>query len=91
MSSSKDNRRLQLAFLSVFGAPENRNPDQELVYEYLKQVCFAKRPILYAGPTGMIDMMQVASNEGRRTVFLDIENMIRLAQHSHQTVTSARS
>ena len=63
-------RRLQLAYLAVFGPPETRNEDQKAVMRDMESFCHAYRLSTEALTTGEYSHENTLVNEGRRSYWL---------------------
>ena len=71
-------RRLELAYLSVFGDPAKRTTDQQLVMRDLESHCFAYRLVSEArGPQdGELAVQRAIFNDGRRSVWLRVRGLV---------------
>jgi len=69
-------KRLNKAFLSVFGDPNRRSSDQELVLEHLRE-CSGKDNLMFGGSRNIEFNPYIAAHlDGARSQFLIIERRI---------------
>lgn len=69
-------KRIRVAYQHVFGADgTNRNAQQSLVVEHLKQMLEA--PVFVQGHEGRYDPIAAALNDGSRTTILNILNLLK--------------
>ncbi len=69
-------RRRELAYLAVFGDPDKRSTDQQLVIADLESHCFAYRLVSEATSTGEVAANRALFNDGRRSVWLRIRGQV---------------
>ena len=90
--SQIDQRRLQLAYLAVFGGEESRTSDQKLVWRDIESFCHAYRLSIEAVSGGEIPMNNALVNEGRRSYWLRARGQIIAAQMPEpELIKSSRS
>lgn len=81
MAAAKDStRELANAFEAVFGQPETRTREQQLVAAELEHRCFFREPILALKRTGGMCPEYGRWGEGRRSVWLIILAQLDAAQ-----------
>jgi hypothetical protein len=68
--AATETRRLQQAYLAVFGPELTRTSDQQLVWRDLESFCHAYRPCAEALRSGEYPENNLLYNEGRRAVWL---------------------
>lgn len=73
-------RRLELAYLAVFGPPDKRSTDQQLVMQDIEGFCHAYRLIVEATDNHALDPLSAILNDGRRSVWLRARGHIIRAQ-----------
>ena len=76
VSAVSETRRLQKAYLAVFGPELTRTSDQQLVWRDLESFCHAYRPCAVALASGEYPENNVLYNEGRRAVWLRARGQI---------------
>jgi hypothetical protein len=77
--------KLALAFVRVFGADDvRRDAPQRMVWGYLEQLCYRRRPTIVPGADGNVDPLRMAAAEGHRDVLLQIEELLRHASEVEQ-------
>ena len=69
-------RRLELAYLKVFGPLDTRDADQRLVWADLEKHCKVNALSAEARTDGEIAHLKTYFNEGRRSVYLHIRGNI---------------
>lgn len=69
-------RRLALAYLSVFGDPDKRGGDQRLVWADLESFAYAHRLVTEKRDDHAIDIHASLFNDGRRSVWLRARGQI---------------
>ncbi len=72
-------RRVALAFLNVFGAPQRRTGDQRLVVEHLRAMCGRDVAIFQQDKIGNFDPLRAAHTDGAQTQFLIIKRQVAVA------------
>lgn len=85
----KKRRALSRAYSLVFGAhPESRTPAQKAVFADLALIGFDRCPLLMntQDNNGSIDPLRLASNDGKRTVFLHIQRHLEESASSPDPV-----
>jgi len=78
--SQVDQRRLQSAYLAVFGAEEARTTDQKLVWSDIESFCHAYRMSVECVSGGALPIENTLVNEGRRSTWLRARVHILAAQ-----------
>jgi hypothetical protein len=71
--------RLNRAYAQVFGEDGKRSTAQQAVWDDLASGSFEFRSLVVPNPSGMIDPLRVAWNDGRRSMFLYVRESIRRA------------
>ena len=69
-------RRLELAYLKVFGPLDTRDADQRLVWADLEKHCKVYALSAEARTDGEVAQLKTYFNEGRRSVYLHIRGQI---------------
>ena len=69
-SPQLDQRRLQMAYLAVFGDEKSRTADQRLVWRDLESFCRAYRLSCESLTDGEYALNNTLVNEGRRSVWI---------------------
>ena len=78
--------QLATAFKRVFGVDEaHRTSDQILVWNTLRDWCYANRPIFVPDKVGQICPYRAAVTDGRRSVFLDVEKAVNFDPSAGQS------
>lgn len=78
-------KRLDKAFLGVFGDPKRRSSDQQLVYDHLRE-CSGKDNLVFGGSKNpAFDPYTAAQLDGSRAQFLIIERRIASAMREPDT------
>lgn len=72
-------RRLELAYLAVFGNPDGRTPDQAIVWRDIESFCHAYRLSAETNNLNNVDDKKTYINEGRRSLWLRARGQILLA------------
>lgn len=78
-------RRVDRAYAQIFGVEGQRTPAQAAVWADLELVGCERRPITPAGSSEPIDPLRLVYNDGKRTVFLHIQERIRRAAEPDET------
>ena len=78
--SQVDQRRLQGAYLAVFGVEESRTTDQKLVWRDIESFCHAYRMSVECVAGGALPIENTLVNEGRRSYWLRARGHILAAQ-----------
>lgn len=77
--ASSEGERLVRAFLDVFGDDNaSRTPSQRIVWEWLENAGYAKRPSFNPDSDGKFCELRAAITDGRRGLFLEIANIVEL-------------
>lgn len=75
--ASSQGERLVRAFLDVFGDDNaTRTPSQKIVWSWLEQAGYKKRPSFVPDSEGRLDPIRAAVTDGRRGLFLEIESIV---------------
>lgn len=69
-------RRLELAYLAVFGDAATRSPDQQLVWADIESHCYAHRLVSEGKIDGELALYRGLFNDGRRSVWLRIRGQL---------------
>lgn len=69
-------RRLELAYLAVFGSPDSRSADQRLVWADIEDFCYAYKPVTEKLTTAALDENSPLLYDGRRTVWLRFRSAV---------------
>ncbi len=83
-------RRLEMAYLAVFGPPDNRSSDQALVWRDMENFCHAFRLSAETNNLNNVDDKKTYINEGRRSFWLRARGQIILAQQPPPVIQSNR-
>ena len=75
-----ESRRLELAYLRVFGEPRSRSGDQKRVWDDIESFCYAHRLVTEKTTMNAIDPQSPHFFDGRRSVWLRMRGQIILAQ-----------
>lgn len=84
-------RRLEMAYLAVFGLPDGRTPDQALVWRDMESFCRAFRLSVEKNSINNVDDKNTYINEGRRSFWLRARGQIILAQTPPRTYRVSRA
>lgn len=69
--------RLVRAFLDVFGDDNaSRTPSQQIVWAWLEQAGYARRPSFVPDAEGKLDTLRAAITDGRRGLYLEIASIV---------------
>lgn len=75
--ATSDGERLVRAFLDVFGdANASRTPSQRVVWAWLEQAGYARRPSFVPDAEGKLDTLRAAITDGRRGLYLEIAAIV---------------
>lgn len=83
-------RRLELAYLAVFGNPNQRTTDQHLVWQSLESFCYAYRLEAEGMSNGEIAIRRTMLNQGRRSVWLMARGQLIKALSPPRTTSVSR-
>lgn len=83
-------RRLELAYLDVFGTETARSGHQRLVMADIEAHCYAHRLVSEGETTGDIAIHRALFNDGRRSVWLRIRGQIIRAATPTKTFKISR-
>ncbi len=82
-------QRLADAYQAVFGAPEKRGLDQQIVWADIESFCYAHRLTLEGKPDGDLSNNR-DMNEGRRSFYLRARGFIIKAGQEEKEVKVSR-
>ena len=75
--ASSEGERLVRAFLDVFGDDNaSRTPSQRIVWAWLEQAGYARRPSFVPDADGKLDTLRAAVTDGRRGLYLEIASIV---------------
>lgn len=75
--ASSEGERLVRAFLDVFGDDNaSRTPSQQIVWAWLEQAGYARRPSFVPDAEGKLDTLRAAITDGRRSLYLEIASIV---------------
>ncbi len=83
-------KRLADAYQAVFGQPEKRGLDQQIVWADIESFCYAHRLTLEGKPDGDLSNNR-DMNEGRRSFYLRARGQIIMAGKPDKKVTVSRT
>jgi hypothetical protein len=78
-------KRLNKAFLSVFGAPNHRSVDQQLVFDELESFSGFENPSFGGSLNPLFDSHLAAKLDGGRALFIAIRKRIKKGLDSPDT------
>lgn len=75
--ASSEGERLVRAFLDVFGDDNaSRTDSQRIVWAWLEQAGYARRPSFVPDAEGKLDTLRAAITDGRRGLYLEIASIV---------------
>ena len=75
--ATSEGERLVRAFLDVFGDDNaSRTPSQRIVWAWLEQAGYARRPSFVPDADGKLDTLRAAITDGRRGLYLEIAAIV---------------
>jgi len=75
--ATSEGERLVRAFLDVFGDDNaSRTPSQQIVWAWLEQAGYARRPSFVPDADGKLDTLRAAITDGRRGLYLEIASIV---------------
>ena len=75
--ATSEGERLVRAFLDVFGDDKaSRTPSQQIVWAWLEQAGYARRPSFVPDAEGKLDTLRAAITDGRRGLYLEIASIV---------------
>ena len=75
--ATSEGERLVRAFLDVFGDDNaSRTPSQQIVWAWLEQAGYTRRPSFVPDADGKLDTLRAAITDGRRGLYLEIAAIV---------------